>query len=71
MLYYVLTFFFGFGAARFLVVHHRTDGRHSSTENALKCFFTPWKSHFIEDIVNNQLQEALMTKDVVQPQNQC
>lgn len=49
----LLVFWLGFGTARYLVLHDRTDGRHSKLENAFSCYLTPWKVTFIEVIINN------------------
>ena len=61
-----MTFIIGFGMSRFLVIHNRTDGAHSSYGNLVSCFLTPWRTQFIEEIINSQLQEALLAKSEVQ-----
>lgn len=42
-LYLVGVFWFGFGTARYVVIHHRTDGKHKQSENLMHCYLTPWK----------------------------
>ena len=52
-------FWVGFGLTRFLVIHHRTDGKHSIGGNIVHCFLTPWATQFIKDIIDDQLNAPL------------
>lgn len=54
------TFVLSFGLSRFLVIHSRTDGVHSNKKNMVQCFLTPWRTQFIEEIINSKLREALL-----------
>jgi hypothetical protein len=59
-LYLVLVFWFGFGTARYVVIHHRTDGKHNKYSNMWACYITPWREQFIEDVINNELESLLL-----------